>query len=95
MFGFSTSTLLLSLYQVGVLGLSSTNGVIGYALAYGGTAQYLAGLWEFACGNTYGATVFVSFGGFWWGLAFQYVSHPLLSLSSTSSPVDKINSSGA
>lgn len=77
-FGFSTTTLLLGLYHVGVLGLKSTHGVIGFGLAYGGTAQYLAGLWEFASGNTYGATVFCSFGGFWWGLAFIDVrSFPL------------------
>lgn len=66
-FGFSTTTLLLSLYNVNVMGIQIPNAVIGFALAYGGLAQFLAGLWEFAAGNTFGATVFCSFGMFWWG----------------------------
>jgi uncharacterized protein len=39
--------------------------VFGLALAYGGIAQFAAGLWEFAKGNTFGATAFCSYGGFW------------------------------
>ncbi len=35
------------------------------ALAYGGLAQLLAGMWEFRTGNTYGAVLFSSFGAFW------------------------------
>ena len=37
----------------------------GMALAYGGIAQFAAGMWEFAKGNTFGATAFCSFGAFW------------------------------
>ncbi|PWY97944.1 hypothetical protein BCV70DRAFT_213307 [Testicularia cyperi] len=66
-FGFSTTTLLLSLYNVAVRDITIPNAVIGFALAYGGLGQFLAGLWEFASGNTFGATVFCSFGMFWWG----------------------------
>jgi succinate-acetate transporter protein len=39
--------------------------VAGLALAYGGIAQLLAGLWEFRTGNTFGAVAFCSFGAFW------------------------------
>ena len=35
------------------------------ALAYGGLAQFCAGMWEFAVGNTFGALAFSSFGPFW------------------------------
>ena len=35
------------------------------ALAYGGIAQFAAGLWEFRTGNTFGAVAFCSFGAFW------------------------------
>ncbi|SPO30489.1 related to ATO2 - putative transmembrane protein involved in export of ammonia [Ustilago trichophora] len=66
-FGFSTTTLLLSLYNIQIQGIAIPNAVIGFALSYGGLAQFLAGLWEFASGNTFGATVFCSFGMFWWG----------------------------
>ena len=37
----------------------------GLALFYGGTAQLLAGMWEYKRGNTFGATAFASFGAFW------------------------------
>ena len=39
--------------------------MFGLALAYGGLAQLLAGMWEFRTGNTFGATAFTSFGAFW------------------------------
>jgi succinate-acetate transporter protein len=39
--------------------------VLGLALAYGGIAQLLAGMWEFRNGNTFGAVAFSSYGAFW------------------------------
>jgi succinate-acetate transporter protein len=39
--------------------------MLGLALFYGGLAQIAAGMWEFASGNTFGATAFTSFGAFW------------------------------
>ena len=39
--------------------------MLGLALAYGGVAQLLAGMWEFRAGNTFGAVAFSSFGAFW------------------------------
>lgn len=39
--------------------------VLGLALFYGGLAQFAAGLFEFRRGNTFGATVFVSYAAFW------------------------------
>jgi succinate-acetate transporter protein len=43
--------------------------VIGLALFYGGLCQLLAGMWEFKMGNTFGATAFSSYGGFWLAVA--------------------------
>jgi hypothetical protein len=43
--------------------------VIGLALFYGGLVQLLAGMWEFKMGNTFGATAFSSYGGFWLAVA--------------------------
>jgi succinate-acetate transporter protein len=37
----------------------------GVARAYGGIAQFAAGMWEFAKGNTFGGTAFTSYGAFW------------------------------
>jgi len=42
--------------------------VSGYALAYGGIVQLLAGMWEFRRGNVFASTAFSSYGGFWIGL---------------------------
>src|SRR6266568_462955 len=39
--------------------------VLGLGLFYGGIVQILAGLQEFRAGNTFGATAFCSYGGFW------------------------------
>lgn len=41
----------------------------GYAIFYGGLAQFMAGMWEFRTGNTFGAVAFSTYGGFWMGLA--------------------------
>jgi len=46
-----------------------TDAWLGYALAYGGFIQLLAGMWEFRNRNVFGATAFSSYGGFWIGLA--------------------------
>lgn len=53
---FGTTTMLLSLYNAGVRGLATPNAVLTFAIFYGGLTQYLAGLWEFCSGNTFGAT---------------------------------------
>ena len=45
-----------------------TDAWLGYALAYGGFIQLLAGMWEFRNRNVFGATAFSTYGGFWIGL---------------------------
>src|SRR3954452_24623975 len=45
-----------------------TDAWLGYAFAYGGLVQLLAGMWEFRKRNVFGATAFGSYGGFWIGL---------------------------
>src|SRR5229473_3044161 len=44
--------------------------VVGLALFYGGLVQLIAGIQEFRAGNTFGATAFCSYGGFWMALGF-------------------------
>lgn len=41
---------------------------LGFAFAYGGLVQLLAGMWEFRNRNVFGATAFSTYGGFWVGL---------------------------
>jgi succinate-acetate transporter protein len=45
-----------------------TDAWLGYAFAYGGLVQLLAGMWEFRNRNVFGATAFSTYGGFWIGL---------------------------
>jgi succinate-acetate transporter protein len=62
---FALTTLVLSVVNAGLLPGTVEPVVYGLALAYGGIAQFAAGMWEFAKGNTFGATAFASYGGFW------------------------------
>lgn len=56
LFAFASTTLVLSLFNIGARGVDVPNVVVGMALFYGGISQMLAGMWEFATGNTFGAT---------------------------------------
>ncbi|KDQ51393.1 hypothetical protein JAAARDRAFT_199219 [Jaapia argillacea MUCL 33604] len=66
---FATTTLLLSLINASARSVTAPNMVVGVAVFVGGLAQLLAGMWEFAVGNTFGATAFSSYGGFWMSYA--------------------------
>jgi hypothetical protein len=63
--GFALTTFVLSCFNSGLLDAGGTGVVLGLALAYGGLAQLLAGMWEFTKGNVFGATAFSSYGAFW------------------------------
>ena len=62
---FALTTFVLSMFNAGLVGAGGEPIVFGLALAYGGLAQLLAGMWEFRTGNTFGATAFTSYGAFW------------------------------
>ena len=63
--GFAMTTFVLSMVNANIVNPEGTAGVLGLALAYGGIAQLLAGMWEFRTGNTFGAVAFSSYGAFW------------------------------
>ncbi len=69
---FALTTFVLSCVNVGLLPGTVEPIVFGLALFYGGIAQFAAGMWEFAKGNTFGATAFTSFGAFW--MSFWYLT---------------------
>jgi uncharacterized protein len=62
---FAMTTFVLSMMNSGLVSNKGVPVVLGLALAYGGGAQLLAGMWEFRTGNTFGATAFTSYGAFW------------------------------
>src|ERR1700730_5034555 len=61
---FAGTTFVLSLVNAGLVGAGNVVGggllplVAALALAYGGIAQFAAGIWEFRTGNTFGAVAF-------------------------------------
>jgi uncharacterized protein len=63
--GFAMTTFVLSMFNADLVNKAGEPVVLGLALAYGGIAQLLAGMWEFRTGNTFGAVAFSSFGAFW------------------------------
>jgi succinate-acetate transporter protein len=70
------STFVLSMFNADLVNKAGEPVVLGLALAYGGIAQLLAGMWEFRTGNTFGAVAFSSFGAFWisyWALVTFFV----------------------
>ena len=75
---FAGTTFMLSLVNAGLVGVQhvAPGGgllpmVAALALAYGGVAQFVAGLWEFRTGNTFGAVAFCSYGAFW--ISFYFI----------------------
>lgn len=79
---FGLTTVLLSLVNAGVLPASGESVVVPLAMAFGGTAQILAGMFEVKSGNTFGMTAFISYGMFWWWFALLVMlgSNGILSL---------------
>ncbi|KAI0055325.1 Gpr1 family protein [Artomyces pyxidatus] len=73
LFSFASTTLILSLFNVQARHITTPNLVVGMALFCGGLAQLLAGMWEFAVGNTFGATAFSSYGAFWLSFATIFI----------------------
>lgn len=62
---FALTTFVLSLINMGTKNITEPNIVVAIAYGYGGLVQLLAGMWEMAIGNTFGATALSSYGGFW------------------------------
>ncbi|KWU41226.1 hypothetical protein RHOSPDRAFT_37255 [Rhodotorula sp. JG-1b] len=79
--GFALTTFMLSLINVNTRGVNVPNVVVGPALFYGGLAQLLAGMWEFASGNTFAATAFSSYGAFW--LSYAFIVSPWSDIASS------------
>ncbi|KAF8699866.1 GPR1/FUN34/yaaH family, partial [Rhizoctonia solani] len=76
LFSFATTILVLSLYNAGARNINVPNVVVAMAMGVGGLCQLLAGMWEYATGNTFGATgapaTFSLYGGFWFSFGLIY-----------------------
>ena len=86
---FAATTFLLSAANAGWMTKATGDAWLGYAFAYGGFAQLLAGMWEFRNRNVFGATAFSTYGGFWIGLGLwvQLVANPAVAAAKPSTLV--------
>ncbi|KAL4799452.1 GPR1/FUN34/yaaH family-domain-containing protein [Aspergillus venezuelensis] len=64
---------LISIYGLYARGIQSPNVMVGMLVFFGGVCQFLAGIMEFVTGNTFGATVFTSYGAFNLSYAMIYL----------------------
>ncbi|ETI28979.1 hypothetical protein G647_01431 [Cladophialophora carrionii CBS 160.54] len=71
---FALTTFVLSLINLGARNVEVPSIIISLAFGYGGLVQLLAGMWEMAVGNTFGATALSSYGGFW--ISFAIILTP-------------------
>lgn len=67
--GFALTTWLLSMVNAGWFGGPDVPMVLSCALAFGGTAQFVAGMFESTSGNSFGFVAFCGYGAFWWTFA--------------------------
>ena len=69
--GFGTTTMATGLHNVGYWNAGPT---LALAIAFGGTAQFVAGVVDLRKGSIFGGSAFMSYGAFWWSLfALLYV----------------------
>ena len=66
---FGLTTLALNAFNAGLVDKSSEGVVWSLGIAFGGIAQFAAGMWEAKKNNTFGFTAFSAFGAFWVFLA--------------------------
>ncbi|RLV95759.1 Ammonia transport outward protein 2 [Spathaspora sp. JA1] len=69
----SFNGLIAGFYLAGAMDVTILNAAVGLMFFYGGLVQFLCGIWEMVKGNTFGATVFISFGCWWIQLGSTFV----------------------
>jgi uncharacterized protein len=71
--GFALTTMATGLHNVGYWGAGPT---LALAIAFGGTAQFIAGVVDLRKGSIFGGSAFMSYGAFWWSLFFLLYVQP-------------------
>jgi len=66
---FALTTFILSAHNALGGTVAPLLAFFGFAIFYGGLAQFMAGMYEFRNQNPFGATAFTTYGAFWMGLA--------------------------
>lgn len=69
LFSFATTTFVLSLINIGFGGVHESNLVVAMSFGFGALGQLIAAIFEMILGNTFAATAFGGYSGFWLSLA--------------------------
>lgn len=77
--GFATTTMATGLHNVGYWGAGPT---LAMAIAFGGTAQFVAGVVDLRKGSLFGGSAFMAYGAFWWSLVVLDYLLPKTGISS-------------
>ncbi|PHH66255.1 hypothetical protein CDD81_7848 [Ophiocordyceps australis] len=83
---FALTTFVLSAINMHTRGVKEPHVVVPLAFAYGGLVQLLSGMWEMACGNTFGATALSSYGGFW--ISYAILLSPNWAITAPTGPYE-------
>ncbi|KAL1404823.1 hypothetical protein Q8F55_008433 [Vanrija albida] len=70
---FAANFYLFGCYGLGLRGVGGVNGLVPLLTLFGGVGQSMVGWFEMFIGNTYSGTMFISFGGFCFGLACMFI----------------------
>jgi hypothetical protein len=80
------TSFVFAMYDVHGRSVTIQNAGVGMALFVGGFTEFIAGMWDFANGNLFGATLFSAYGSFWmaystlwipgFGITQAYAPHP-------------------
>ncbi|KAH6847048.1 GPR1/FUN34/yaaH family-domain-containing protein [Chaetomium sp. MPI-CAGE-AT-0009] len=81
---FALTTFVLSAINMNARNITAPNVAVPLAFGYGGLVQLLAGMWEMAVGNTFGATALSSYGGFW--IAYAILLTPNWNITGPNGP---------
>ncbi len=71
--GFATTTMATGLHNCGYWGPGPT---LALAIAFGGTAQFIAGIVDLRKGSIFGGSAFMSYGALWWAVFFILFYQP-------------------
>ncbi|WP_457549972.1 acetate uptake transporter [Archaeoglobus sp.] len=83
--GFALTTMATGLHVAGFWKAIPT---LALALAFGGTAQFVAGIIDLRRNSIFGGTAFTSYGAFWWAVFIKDVILPAFGF--TASPMDNV-----
>ncbi len=83
--GFSTTTMATGLHTVGYWGAGP---MLALAIAFGGGAQFIAGVVDLRKGSIFGGSAFMSYGAFW--LAVAVLSYLLPKTGTAVGPIDEL-----